>query len=522
MVGLIQDDTDLEMTRYNEAAHIKQYSGLSANTMRGGTVRYDPIRKVDEVYVDLPSGGKLRVGDRPVQTAQADILTTQTDATAAAPAALVPTATPAPVSLRPTAAPVAARQPIAEYAAEQRAISDNGPTAADFEAAGYTAEELAQYQQSLPGPEMVPTKLTPAQVAEYAKQPGAQVVYSKDPSLAENMQAGIYNTLDPNREQTGGVMDTVSSVLQDLIGKENLTPSMLSQISGDLTQFADFFAPGIGGAMSIDEGTTMIDSGYAMMKNGLAQGDTGMAVSGLVDATLGSVFTGLGVAELVPMVKGLTKPARELLSQASPAAKNLLADTIGASRAITQGDKDMLMEIFQPAGTPRSLGAAADTSYRMQQQPRGPQDESPIRLDNLTKSTTGENAGYPADFYSANGPRIYAPGPQFAGDEFGQANRESYKAIMAVKGKPDAEVTIYRAVPNDPKITSINEGDFVTLSPTYAKLHGASGYGPKGEDAGKIISQKVKVKDIYFDGNDVNEFGYFPETAAPSSAMEGQ
>jgi hypothetical protein len=37
----------------------------------------------------------------------------------------------------------------------------------------------------------------------------------------------------------------------------------------------------------------------------------------------------------------------------------MLADAIGASRAIAQGDKDMLMEIFQPAGTPRSLGAAA-------------------------------------------------------------------------------------------------------------------------------------------------------------------
>ena len=158
-----------------------------------------------------------------------------------------------------------------------------------------------------------------------------------------------------------------------------------------------------------------------------------------------------------------------------------------------------------------------DTSYRMQQQPRGPEDDLPIRLDDLTKSTTGENAGYPADFYSANGPRFYAPGPQFAGDEFGQANRESYKAIMAVRGKPDAEVTIYRAVPDDPKITTINRGDFVTLSPTYAKLHGGSGYGPKGEDAGKILSEKVKVKDIYFDGNDVNEFGYFPEKAAQGS-----
>lgn len=358
MAYTVNDSTDLEMTRYNEAADIKQYSGASAENVRGGYVQHDPIRKVEGVYIDLPSGGKLRVGDRPVQVAQADTMLTQTDATAA-PAALVPTAAPKPVSLRPTAM-AAAPQTIAEYDAQLRATSDRAPTAADFEG-NYTAEEFAQYQQSLQGPEMVPRTMTADQMAEYAKQPGAQMVMPRDTSIAENMQSGIYNTLDPNREQTGGVMDTVSSVLQDLIGKENLTPSMLSQISGDLTMFADFFAPGIGGAMSVDEGTTLIDSGYSMMKNGLAQGDTGMAVSGLIDATLGSVFTGLGVAELVPMVKGLTKPARELLGQASPAMKARVADLIGASRAITQGDREMLMEIFQPAGTPRSLGAAAPT-----------------------------------------------------------------------------------------------------------------------------------------------------------------
>ena len=179
--------------------------------------------------------------------------------------------------------------------------------------------------------------------------------------------------------------------------------------------------------------------------------------------------------------------------------------------------KNQNFDSAQPQASTAVAPTPVDTSYRMQQQPRGPEDDLPIRLDDLTKSTTGENAGYPADFYSANGPRFYAPGPQFAGDEFGQANRESYKAIMAVRGKPDAEVTIYRAVPDDPKITTINRGDFVTLSPTYAKLHGGSGYGPKGEDAGKILSEKVKVKDIYFDGNDVNEFGYFPEEAAQGS-----
>ena len=49
------------------------------------------------------------------------------------------------------------------------------------------------------------------------------------------------------------------------------------------------------------------------------------------------------------------------------------------------------------------------------------------------------------------------------------------------------------------------------MTKKYAELHAASGYGRSGDEAGKIISKKVKVKDIYWDQNDVNEFGYFPE-----------
>jgi hypothetical protein len=38
---------------------------------------------------------------------------------------------------------------------------------------------------------------------------------------------------------------------------------------------------------------------------------------------------------------------------------NTISDIIGTGRAVMQGDREMLGEIFQPAGTPRSLGAAA-------------------------------------------------------------------------------------------------------------------------------------------------------------------
>lgn len=162
----------------------------------------------------------------------------------------------------------------------------------------------------------------------------------------------------------------------------------------------------------------------------------------------------------------------------------------------------------------RGQNEARDTSYRMEHQPTGPEGGEGIRLDDLTKNISGEQAGYPKDFYTPRGAGLYAQGPSFKGDEYGMANQESYEIIKSVRGNPEAEVTIYRAVPNEDAITSINPGDFVTLSPKYAELHGASGYGRSGDEAGKVLEQKVKVKDIYWDGNDVNEFGYFPKNAA--------
>jgi len=153
------------------------------------------------------------------------------------------------------------------------------------------------------------------------------------------------------------------------------------------------------------------------------------------------------------------------------------------------------------------LDASVDTSYRIQHQARGLESDA-IRLDDLTKDISGNTAGYPSDFYGSQGQRYYAPGPRFKDDEFGIANQQSYNIITKVKNKPDAEVTIYRAVPKG--IKNINEGDFVTLSPKYAELHSSSGYGRSGDEVGNVISQKVKVKDLIWDANDVNEFGYFP------------
>jgi len=141
-----------------------------------------------------------------------------------------------------------------------------------------------------------------------------------------------------------------------------------------------------------------------------------------------------------------------------------------------------------------------DTSYRMQHQPRGPQDGGG-RLDDVTAG--GEL--FPEDVYSADGLRFY-------GNPKNLFDRQSHAAILAARDNPEAEITIYRGVPKD--VDQINAGDWVTLSPEYARIHAADGYGPNGDEAGKVISMKVKVKDVFSDGNDLNEFGYFPEDLA--------
>ena len=155
------------------------------------------------------------------------------------------------------------------------------------------------------------------------------------------------------------------------------------------------------------------------------------------------------------------------------------------------------------------------TDYRMAHQPLSPEDGA-ARLDDLTGKSVGTQM-WPDDVYSPQGFNYYGGG---VGDH-GAATKESYNVILKAKNNPNSEITIYRAVPNDSNITTINEGDFVTLSKKYAELHGGSGYGLKGEDAGKVLSKKVKVKDIFSDGNDFNEFGYFPQSNS-KGVMLGQ
>ena len=124
------------------------------------------------------------------------------------------------------------------------------------------------------------------------------------------------------------------------------------------------------------------------------------------------------------------------------------------------------------------------------------------RLDNLTKTLTNESL-LPDDFYSSNGINYYTDNSSIS--------INSWHLINKFKGNPERKVTIYRAVPDDDNITKINNGDWITLSKEYAQIHA---YDIVNNEDGKILSMQVKVKDIYWDGNDVNEMAYFNNSKA--------
>lgn len=114
-------------------------------------------------------------------------------------------------------------------------------------------------------------------------------------------------------------------------------------------------------------------------------------------------------------------------------------------------------------------------------------------LDDMTKNDLVDN-----DFY--NNMHYYY---DFRND----INKLSANKIKHYKNKPEELVTIYRATPKGVK--TINPGDWVTINKNYAIEHSQNHINPDLEKT--IISIQVPAKTLIWDGNDINEFAYFPK-----------
>ena len=78
-------------------------------------------------------------------------------------------------------------------------------------------------------------------------------------------------------------------------------------------------------------------------------------------------------------------------------------------------------------------------------------------------------------------------------------------ALDAIKnGEKDVKVKVYRAVPTSVKEGKLRNGDWVTPSKKYAEMHGDN----RLEGKYRIIEDDVPANQLWWDGNDANEFGF--------------
>lgn len=88
-------------------------------------------------------------------------------------------------------------------------------------------------------------------------------------------------------------------------------------------------------------------------------------------------------------------------------------------------------------------------------------------------------------------------------------SKESGKSIQTAiddirNGKKDVKIKVYRAVPASLKEGKLRNGDWVSPSKKYAEMHGNS----RLEGKYRIIEDEVPAGDLWWDSNDVNEWGY--------------
>lgn len=100
-------------------------------------------------------------------------------------------------------------------------------------------------------------------------------------------------------------------------------------------------------------------------------------------------------------------------------------------------------------------------------------------------------------------------------------SKEAARAIKATlnalkKGNKEAKIKVFRAVPLSVKEGRLRNGDWVTPSRAYADMHG----NHRLEGEYRVIEEEVPAKDLWWDGNDVREWGYDDGTARRYANVE--
>lgn len=343
------------------------------------------------------------------------------------------------------------------------------------------------------------------------------------------------NTQDAAAKGLGTILNGVQTVSDFIPGAGAVTRNPLfNGVQGAIGGVADEFKmagkdydlgraaqrAGVGAASGLASAYTnqaLGKTGNKLINNGLVRGAAGGALAGGIanagytgiegGSVQDMINAGLYGARTGAIVGGATGLARELIK---PTHKMDVALTDDERRARIANIDDQLakLDTSTQEGIDRHnelmtarIKYEQPQEYMMSHRPT----RSGIYADDLLAE--GEDGlSYPKDVYDKpqNYTFMYTDTPDVMNETMAQLN--------AVRGNPNGEVTIYRATPGN----TINDGDWITLSESYAKLHNDTQLDGKGN----VLSQKVNVRDIQPAMDDLAEWGYFPQKKAPTNVAD--
>lgn len=343
------------------------------------------------------------------------------------------------------------------------------------------------------------------------------------------------NTQDAAAKGLGTILNGVQTVSDFIPGAGAITRNPLfNGVQGAIGGVADEFKmagkdydlgraaqrAGVGAASGLASAYTnqaLGKTGNKLINNGLVRGAAGGALAGGIanagytgiegGSVQDMINAGLYGAQTGALVGGTTGLARELIK---PNHKMDVALTDDERRARIANIDDQLakLDTSTQEGIDRHnelmmarIKYEQPQEYMMSHRPT----RSGIYADDLLAE--GEDGlSYPKDVYDKpqNYTFMYTDTPDVMNETMAQLN--------AVRGNPNGEVTIYRATPGN----TINDGDWITLSESYAKLHNDTQLDGKGN----VLSQKVNVRDIQPAMDDLAEWGYFPQKKAPTNVAD--
>ena len=263
-----------------------------------------------------------------------------------------------------------------------------------------------------------------------------------------------------------------------------------------------------------------------------------------------AALEGVGVLAPAAIAARFGAPAAKAVVETVTGTGNALADTgrritdaipsdaIYAGRSLAEGDMRGVLDAITPGRPAQGLGADAvkPSAAELRRQANierfgydpneppapapAPQAGSGILGDYVGQHQAPTRDGgapafnlagdiYPDDIYSSKAVQYYGTGSD-------TMDEETMRLLQSLRGSPDADVTIYRAVPRG--VDNLNAGDWVTVNKQYAKDHGESALGGDFD----VIEKNVKASDIFTNGDSIHEFGYDPAPQLNPAQQQAQ